>query len=137
NPANAQPIPAMMKERTIAGPAAVAATGPVRTKIPVPMMAPMPRVTRFTGPSERLSECSPVSEASAMITLSGFLANSWLAIHSLPDSNANRLGISDSVCRCVPAARHHAPNYVDGQAQKHNDQARPCILRLVTQQLHL
>src|SRR6185437_296159 len=105
--------------------------------MPVPMIAPMPSVMRFMGPSERLSECSPVADASAMIVLSGFFANSWLAIHSLPDSNANRPGISDSVCRCVSVARHHAPNHVDGQAQKHNDQARPSILGLVAQQLHL
>src|SRR5689334_22065091 len=61
-----------MNERRIAGPAAVAATGPVRTKIPVPMMAPMPSVTRLIGPSaRRRPPASPC--ASARIFETSFL----------------------------------------------------------------
>src|SRR5207244_457194 len=59
-------MPASTIERTIAGPACSAAASPVSTKMPVPMIAPMPRVTRLTGPSTRLSEWSPVCAASAV-----------------------------------------------------------------------
>ena len=38
--------------------------GPVSTKMPAPITAPMPRVMRLTAPSERLSVCSPSSHAS-------------------------------------------------------------------------
>ena len=44
-----------------AGPAWSAAALPVRTKMPAPMMQPMPRNTRFHGPSERLSSLVRVS----------------------------------------------------------------------------
>ena len=43
-----------MKEETMAGPAYCAAAWPVRTKMPAPMMAPMPSAVRLTGPSARL-----------------------------------------------------------------------------------
>src|SRR5574340_1267097 len=42
-----------------AGPAFWAATVPVSTKMPVPMIAPMPNAVRFTGPSARCSRCRP------------------------------------------------------------------------------
>src|SRR5580698_2188254 len=57
-------MPASTNDKTIAGPAYFAAADPVRTKMPAPMMAPIPRVIRFTGPSARLRLCSPVSDAS-------------------------------------------------------------------------
>ena len=43
--------------------------------MPVPMIAPMPSVIRLMGPSERRSECVPVSDASAMMVDRGFLAS--------------------------------------------------------------
>ena len=51
----------MMKEIMIAGPAYCAAARPVSTKIPVPMMQPMPNRTRLRAPSERFS--SPCSSS--------------------------------------------------------------------------
>jgi hypothetical protein len=45
----------MMNEIMIAGPAHWAAALPVSTKMPVPMMQPMPSRTRFSAPSERFS----------------------------------------------------------------------------------
>ena len=38
-------MPAMMNDSTSAGPAWLAAAVPVSTKMPVPMMAPMPSIT--------------------------------------------------------------------------------------------
>src|ERR1017187_8775042 len=61
-----------MKEYTMAGPVYCAAVVPVSTKMPAPMMAPIPKVIRFTGPSTRLSECSPTCPASSRSVLSGF-----------------------------------------------------------------
>jgi hypothetical protein len=43
----------MIIEITSAGPAFCDAAVPVRTKIPVPMIDPIPRVVRFSGPSAR------------------------------------------------------------------------------------
>src|ERR1700716_3186295 len=48
-----------------AGPACSAAAWPVSTKMPAPMMAPMPNVIRFKGPSARFSWCSPTESPSA------------------------------------------------------------------------
>src|SRR5678816_1726027 len=48
----------------MAGPAYCAAAVPVRTKMPAPMIAPMPRRVRLRAPSDRLRECSPSSDAS-------------------------------------------------------------------------
>ena len=49
---------------TIAGPACAAAAWPVSTKMPVPMIAPMPSDTRLAGPSTRFSPppCSLAGE---------------------------------------------------------------------------
>src|SRR5262245_8643909 len=60
----------------IAGPASMAATRPVMTKMPAPMIAPMPRDVSPTGPSTRRSRFSP--SASARSVASDFLANSCL-----------------------------------------------------------
>src|SRR5205814_4324448 len=62
-------------ERGTAGPAYSAATCPVITKIPAPMTAPMPRVTRLRGPSARTRACSPVASASARSAAIGLVAN--------------------------------------------------------------
>ena len=70
--------PQKRKETTIAGPAAVAAAWPVRTKIPAPIIAPIPSVIKFTGPSARRRECSPLSFASSRITSKGLVASSAL-----------------------------------------------------------
>src|SRR5436190_3095240 len=59
----------------MAGPVCEAAASPVSTKMPVPMMAPTPKVTRLTGPSTRLRLCSPAWPASAFSCSMGLVAN--------------------------------------------------------------
>jgi hypothetical protein len=55
-----------------------AAAVPVRTKMPEPMIAPMPSAVSDHGPSVFFSRCSGRSES--LISLSiDFLAKSWLA----------------------------------------------------------
>ena len=49
-----QVIPARANERTIAGPARPIAS-PMMTKIPVPMIAPIPSAVRSSAPTERWS----------------------------------------------------------------------------------
>ena len=71
-----QAIPATTNESISAGPALSCAASPVRTKIPVPMIAPTPRLVRPTGPSTRRRRFSPFISSRSM--LRGFLANSWL-----------------------------------------------------------
>src|SRR5262245_35633497 len=60
---------------TIAGPAWSAVAVPVSTKMPVPIIAPIPRVIRLVGPSARRRLCSPVSWASSRMRLSGLVAS--------------------------------------------------------------
>src|ERR1035438_3229536 len=72
-PAKAHPTAAIMKEKTTAGPALSCAALGVRAKRPAPMMAPMPRAIRFTGPSVRLSWCAPPS-LSRMMRAIGLIA---------------------------------------------------------------
>src|SRR5579863_6073926 len=67
----------------IAGPAYSEAAEPVSTKMPAPIIAPIPNVTRFTGPSARLRLCSPVSEASFISVSSDFVANKGLPMQLL------------------------------------------------------
>src|SRR6185503_3060456 len=55
NATSAHNVPVMMNETMIAGPANCAAARPVSTKIPVPMMQPMPSSTRLSAPSDFLS----------------------------------------------------------------------------------
>src|SRR6266550_3307032 len=58
-------MPTRAIEIGTAGPACSAAAWPVRTKMPAPMMAPMPSVIKLSGVSARFSWCSPASLASA------------------------------------------------------------------------
>src|SRR5256885_3060053 len=68
-------MPTRIIESGTAGPAYSAATCPVITKIPAPMTAPMPRVTRLRGPSAGTRACSPVASASARSAAIGLVAN--------------------------------------------------------------
>ena len=52
SPERSATLPAMMKERTTAGPASPDAT-PIRTKMPVPIIAPMPIPAAHQKPMER------------------------------------------------------------------------------------
>src|SRR5438876_7719030 len=67
----------------IAGPANCAAACPVMTKIPAPMMAPIPNVTRLIGPRARFRQCSPDSPASFISVSIGFVANKGLPMQLL------------------------------------------------------
>ncbi|OFX01263.1 MAG: hypothetical protein A3E78_17280 [Alphaproteobacteria bacterium RIFCSPHIGHO2_12_FULL_63_12] len=57
----------MIKDTMMPGPAYSAAARPVRTKIPVPMMQPMPRRMRFQAPSVRFS--SPPSNSACICSI--------------------------------------------------------------------
>src|SRR4029079_13284972 len=61
-------------EITIAGPALAAAAWPVRTKIPVPMIAPTPSVVSCPGPRTRFSVASPWPDCSRSICSMDFVA---------------------------------------------------------------
>src|SRR3954470_18015993 len=56
----------MIIESTSAGPAFCDAAVPVSTKMPVPMIEPMPSAVRFHGPSERRSCPSSASACSSV-----------------------------------------------------------------------
>ena len=56
----------MTKESTIAGPAYCAAALPVSTKMPAPMIAPMPSIVRFVALSARFSVPAPSGAASGL-----------------------------------------------------------------------
>src|SRR6185503_16309518 len=75
-----QAMPANTNDSISAGPVLSCAATPVRTKIPVPMIAPTPRLVSATGPRTRRSRCSP---AISFIRVSyDLVANSLLAMGS-------------------------------------------------------
>src|SRR5712671_5593837 len=55
-----------------------AAAVPVRTNIPEPMIAPMPRAVSDHGPRDFGSRCPGLSESEISLSMD-FLAKSWLA----------------------------------------------------------
>src|SRR5260221_9480811 len=135
----------------IAGPAYSDAAEPVSTKMPAPMIAPIPRVTRFTGPRARLRLCSPVAEASFIRVSSDFVANKGLPMQLLlcegripaaieakldlpivgvcPDSPYNKfLGVDAGFITST------GPQPVHRQPQQHNHQAPAGGLGSVEQQ---
>jgi hypothetical protein len=73
-----------------AGPAWSAAAWPVRTKMPAPMMAPMPRVVRFSGPRDRFSECSPTSSACARSAATDLVAHRLMSRSPVRGTNRVR-----------------------------------------------
>ena len=66
----------MINDKTIPGPAYCAAACPVRTNIPAPIMAPIPRVVRLRAVSDLFSP--PDSLDSFSNCASGFVRNSLL-----------------------------------------------------------
>src|SRR5690349_24334408 len=66
---------AVMNESGTAGPACRAAASPVSTKMPAPMIAPMPSIVRFSAPRLRLSDRSLVASASARSAETDFVAH--------------------------------------------------------------
>src|SRR5262249_61262964 len=75
-------MPATTKDSMMAGPASWAATRPVITKIPEPMMAPLPSEVSEIGPRTRRRRLSP--SASARSVSRDFLANSCLKNMGIP-----------------------------------------------------
>src|SRR5947199_2028719 len=73
-----QANPDTTKESMSAGPVLSCAAMPVNTKMPVPIMAPMPRQLNWIGPRIRRSRFSPSISSSR--SLMGFFANKGLAI---------------------------------------------------------
>src|SRR5580704_14459509 len=62
----------------MAGPANCAAACPVMTKMPAPMTAPTPRVSRLIGPRARRRQFSPVSSDSFISVSTDMVANSFM-----------------------------------------------------------
>src|SRR5439155_22157943 len=92
----------------IDGPAYNDAAEPVSTKMPAPMMAPIPRVTRFTGPSARFRLCSPVSEASFISVSSDLVANKGLPMQLLLWGTAPLPHDAANLALCIVRAQHVA-----------------------------
>src|SRR5512143_3392974 len=72
-------MPTRAIEIGTAGPAYNAAAWPVSTKIPAPMTAPTPSVTRLKGPRVRLRDLSPVASASARSAVMDLVAQRDMA----------------------------------------------------------
>ena len=94
----------------MAGPASLAATRPVMTKMPAPMMAPTPSEVRPTGPRTRRSRFSPSASAGA------FPATSWRRAVS-------RTWASFLDERFEVGAA--SPEKIDGDARQHDQKAGP------------
>src|SRR3954470_5704731 len=87
-----------MNESGTAGPAWSAAANPVRTKMPAPMMAPMPSMVRLVAVRARLSDRSLVASASARRDATDLVAQRFM--------RNPFLGISRAVVRSFPRDRH-------------------------------
>src|ERR1039458_724061 len=109
-------MPARTKLSDTAGPAAVAAAVPVSTKIPAPIMAPMPSVIKFSAPSDRLSVCAPVSLASWFNVDRALMRKSLDMYEGLPPQES----VTDSLQleRILPfgETRRDKQGYLAGQA---------------------
>src|SRR3954464_12888698 len=70
----------MVYDNTIAGPAWFAEAVPVRTKMPVPMIAPMPSSVRSRADNVRLSAFPPLSNSPTSCSID-FVLNKFESIH--------------------------------------------------------
>src|SRR3990170_232161 len=99
-----------MNESVTAGPACSAAAMPVSTKIPAPMMAPMPSMVRLTAPSARLSEPSPVASASARSSAMDLVAHKFIRrsprVDDASSSVPREIDFSGAVVRSFSRDRH-------------------------------
>src|SRR3954466_13913305 len=103
----------------MAGPPNCAAAAPVSTKMPAPMIAPIPSVTRLVAPSARLRLCSPASDASTISASSGFVAKRFaIQFFSLGLLFTRLLRIH--FCISAPS-----PHQVHGNAHEHDDEPGP------------
>src|SRR5690242_10152817 len=106
----------MANEIMMAGPASSAATWPVITKMPAPMIAPMPSEVRPIGPSTRRSRPSSATISACSVS-SDLVANS-------------RLKNIDPSLLLSPS-----PQEEDGDTSQDQDQPRPGELRFDHQQV--
>src|SRR5580700_3029498 len=128
------------------------------TKMPAPMMAPIPSVTRLTGPRARLRLCSPVSPASFINVVIDFVANKGLPMQLLLRAVCARFPLAPisgqigfAHCRgracCAPTeklrnsfvrlrrrTRPSRPPPIYRQAEKYDKQAAACGLCLIQEQ---
>src|SRR5712692_6526106 len=103
--------------------------------MPAPMMAPMPRAVRETGPSVRLRVCSPDSWDSCSSISMGFFANSGFPMRRL--SLLKFASPLDWGSVCVtrgPVLRLSPPKQIDWYADQDNNQTRPSRLRFIKDQ---
>src|SRR5512146_2112218 len=70
----------MTNDHTTPGPAYCAAAVPVSTKMPAPMIAPIPSRVRLSAPSARFSVCVPSAPASSCNTARLFVANKLIRL---------------------------------------------------------
>src|ERR1017187_6352881 len=88
----------MTNDSTIAGPALVAATCPVSTKMPAPMMAPMPRNTRLVAVSARLRLCE--------LAASTCRSETFLVLKRPMKRSSSGVDFLHAVVRRFPGDRH-------------------------------
>src|SRR5688572_26020630 len=110
-------MPAMIIETMTAGPACFPAACPVSTKIPVPMIAPMPSIVRSSPVSAFFRWPAPVSSASAMIFEIGLVAKSDIKA-SYKLRNLRRF-------RFRALRGQISPNEIHRNAGKHDHKTRP------------
>src|SRR5215210_2857193 len=98
-----------MNDSMTAGPECSAAARPVRTKMPAPMMAPMPSMVRFRAPRARFSERSPVASASARSAVTDLVAHRLIRrspqVMCVEQRTAN-VRLSGAVVRSFSCDRH-------------------------------
>src|ERR1700677_4435443 len=89
----------MMNETSTAGPACSAAAVPAMTKMPAPMIEPIPSMIRLTGPSVRLSWLSSVTiGCSRLASLIACALRSLGGCRRFVDKfPARRLGVADAI----------------------------------------
>src|SRR5262245_58961535 len=116
----------MIIEMITAGPACFPAAWPVNTKIPVPMIAPMPSVVRSNALRAFFKWPSPLSSASEMIWLIGLVAKS--------DIKASYKLRNLGLFRFRALRGQISPNEIHRNAGKHDHKTRPSSGRLVNEQ---
>src|SRR4051812_35416850 len=85
---------ATMNDSGTAGPAWSAAASPVRTKMPAPMMAPMPSMVRFVAVRARLSDRSLVASASARRDATDLVAQRFIGGSLVRSVSGTRTSVS-------------------------------------------
>src|SRR6187455_1710252 len=99
---------------TMPGPAFAAAAWPVSTKMPVPMIAPMPSAMRFIGPRTRRSPCVPAADSRRAEM--GFVRNSDMAGSLSAPANRD----------LFPDLRH-GRRCAEGDARTYEPHAQPIV----------